>query len=171
MKKASCGGLLARNQKSASRHRAWLGLGKDYTCSSQELAPVSHKSPVALCPWHLAQPGASPASLPGASPSWILCSLCQDLVLVFGQPGFPLCWDTGDRNSNRLEALGALSVSQTGEEAMEGDFQAGLKWILVALPGPLSLTPLRSSQAIVTSQSSREDTELWLKAFWGIAKP
>lgn len=55
-----------------------------------------------------------------------------------------------------------MSVSQMGKE----ELQAELKQILVALPGPL-----RSSQAIVTSQSSRESTELCLRAFWGIANP
>lgn len=36
LQKASCGGLLARNQRNPSQGGAWLGLGKDYMCSTRE---------------------------------------------------------------------------------------------------------------------------------------
>lgn len=139
-----------KSKKNTAYRGAWLGLGMDYTCSTRELAPEIPSCPV---PLQLAQLEGCSASLAGVFPTWILCSLCQDRVWTAWPGGFTLCWDTGDTSDmNSIRAGGSWSfVCPTnrggGNARGKEEIQAGLERILVALPGPLSLTPLRSSQA------------------------
>lgn len=167
MQKASCGGLWKK--KNAAYHGAWLGLGMDCTCSTQELAPEIPSCP---CIWHSWKDVLHPwlgIFLPG------FCAPCGRIM--FGQPGLGASRSAGTRGTGvtgippgllelclshkqgRRKRKGKGGVSGRAEKDLGGSARC-----------PEPHTPQEQpGQAIVTSQSSREGTELCLKAFWGIA--
>lgn len=87
--------------------------------------------------------------------------------MVFAQPGLGVshCWDTGDRNdinSNRGWRLLELCLShKQGRRRWKGKGGSSSRAAMDrgGSAAPLSLTPSRGSQAVVTSRSSQGTTE------------